>query len=355
MNLGDSGRKPPLPPYGQSAYDNNAVTNTNQYNVNDYLAVQQQQQQPSNEIVVIQTILSQTTNALSQIACIILSADLSEKESFSFNFDVHNPFQTQADYIKESLDAKIWIHCNDFHLQSTLDQCFKSVNKVSPRPQSSIDAAQQFNFESNFNNPTNARIGCSDIYSELQRIALFHLLSPITSNTLYQTQTIASNDFTNNNVMQPQQQQVQDSNVVVNDQWTQQSTNDLIVDDIIDSNDMKEQQQQQYTTTATNVNDAMIDQQMQQQQDEEEQMPMEQQQTIEKMEDANNTITSANGHYEEEQPQQQTSDILMINDGDNVKEEEEVEQQQQVQQQEQQQQQQPRKTNSWAAFAKTSK
>ena len=115
MSLIDSGRKPPLPPNIASAYGQTYGSNTSN-NYNEYLTSSQlapPQQQPSNEIVVVQTILNQVNNALSQIACIILSSDLREKESFSFNFDVHNTFQTQSDYIKESLDAKIWIHCNE--------------------------------------------------------------------------------------------------------------------------------------------------------------------------------------------------------------------------------------------------
>lgn len=82
MSLYDSGagRKPPLPS-NQLAQQQPSYTN---YNNNDeYL-----QQQPSNEIVIVETIPN-NNNGIGEIGCIILSTDLREKESFSFNFTVH--------------------------------------------------------------------------------------------------------------------------------------------------------------------------------------------------------------------------------------------------------------------------
>ncbi len=56
---------------------------------------------------------------MAEIGCIILTSDLHEKESFSF--------EQQSDYIYNSLNNRIWI-MNDINNQAIINNSFKSIN-----------------------------------------------------------------------------------------------------------------------------------------------------------------------------------------------------------------------------------
>ena len=151
--------KPPLSSQQQTYNNNNNNNNNNDYN-NNY------GQESSNVETVILNVLPNERNEIGQIACIFLSNDGSEKESFSFNFDINNPFENQADYICDRLDNLQWFITDQYDILQILDKSFTSQNKKSPQPLRTINATQYFNNykidENKFNSvsgATNARIG----------------------------------------------------------------------------------------------------------------------------------------------------------------------------------------------------
>eukprot|EP01084_Bolivina_argentea_P297576 512683_1 len=196
MSLYDSGvgqhRKPPLHSnqYNNMNDNNNNNNNNSEYNwTNEY---------------VIASVINSDNAIMNEIGCIILSCDLHEKESFSFNFSVDNPFEAQSDYIYSSLNNRIWI-INDFNnninTQTIINNTFKSINKQIPQPQQIINTQQIFNdYKINNNNNlitySSARIACNHIYRTVQRIAMNQLLSGFTS-TNYIDNTLNNPESTN--------------------------------------------------------------------------------------------------------------------------------------------------------------
>lgn len=146
MSQFDPGRKPPI---SQS---------TNVYN--DYNISRQ------NDLeTIILTVIPNDSNCVDQIACIILSSDGTEKESFSFK-NMNQVFDNQADYLHDRLNDAQWFITEEYDIQQILDNSYKTISKFAPRPSKIINATQYFNDykinENKFNSvfaAKNARIG----------------------------------------------------------------------------------------------------------------------------------------------------------------------------------------------------
>ena len=159
MNLYGSSvnRKPPLP-----------STNTTSYSPNNYQDTQTNYvpQAISTETVILH-IIPNENNTLSQIACIVLSTDCHERESFSFNFDIDdNSFETQADYIYNTLTDRKWLVLDTYDVNMILMNSFKAINKTFPIGDPMINLSQIFKqWQVNLNQinsvsaANNARIG----------------------------------------------------------------------------------------------------------------------------------------------------------------------------------------------------
>ena len=157
-------KKPPL--------HSNVITQPQQQTYNDFNITSTSRQNNNNNNnnnveTVILTVIPNGLKQVDQIACIILSSDGTERESFSFKFDqMNNPFDNQADYLQDRLNDAQWFATDQYNIQQILDNSFKNLDKFAPRPSKMINATQYFNDhkinENKFNSvsgATNARIG----------------------------------------------------------------------------------------------------------------------------------------------------------------------------------------------------
>ena len=93
-----TGRKPPISSTSITQQQPQQTYN-NDYNLSSSC---------SNVETIILTVIPDSLNQVDQIACIILSSDGTERESFSFKFDMNHPFDQQADYLKDRLNNAQW-------------------------------------------------------------------------------------------------------------------------------------------------------------------------------------------------------------------------------------------------------
>jgi len=246
--------KPPI----SNNNNNNTYNNNNNNDYNDY------GQELSNVETVILTVVPNERQEIGQIACIFLASDGSEKESFSFNFDTNNSFESQAVYICDRLDNLQWFTTDERDIMQIIDNSFsKTQNQKSPQPLRTIDATQYFNNykidENKFNSvsgATNARIRCSNIYSTLISISISNSLSTLSTNAL---QTQPMDDYTSNQQQQdvsPINNQSQwgnnndttNYNTNPNDQVLQKN-DDYPINNITNDNDNNQQQEINYNNT----------------------------------------------------------------------------------------------------------
>eukprot|EP01083_Nonionella_stella_P211987 765956_1 len=249
------GRKPPLPssqlpqPTSYGDYNNN-----NEYLTGNPLG----SLPPTNEVVIVH-LIPNNNNTVAQIACIILSNDLQERESFSFNYTAHESFAPHADYIYSSLNNRIWIVTDEYPVPQLLDHSFKALNKTPPQAQRLINATEIFNNYKVFKSQSmtascNARFGCHDTYATLQRIALNNLLSP-TSNV--PTQTIQSMERSHEYAPSNEAQDAPLTDNNPSNEWVRSatSTNNDILNEIIANEMNRDNNNEQYhDNTQFNMN-----------------------------------------------------------------------------------------------------
>mmetsp|Transcript_28279 Transcript_28279/g.46479 ORF Transcript_28279/g.46479 Transcript_28279/m.46479 type:complete len:586 (-) Transcript_28279:70-1827(-) len=176
-----------------SLYDNGGVSRSKPPR-----STQMQQPPPSSTVIV--SIVPNEQNTLREIACIVLSADYLEKESFSFTFRAsHECFRERSQFVFNALHNAQWVVTEQYDVVQVVHNAFQAVSQASPQPLHLLSATQYFQYyqrDYHQRHALCARAECGNLYDTIISIALSNAFN--TTPTIVTTKKmdmVAQNTF----------------------------------------------------------------------------------------------------------------------------------------------------------------